>query len=437
MATEFVKRWGYMMAKEPTRPGIYRLERGGWLVRSRVSDPRERSKRHEVMRTVNEGNVQRAQAALDDLVREKRDELTGVKPQRQLWRDFAVSRVEAKILTGRIKSAKGRQKVESILRVHLLPEFGDIPCDELRAWKVEQWSNKVARMMKDGYESTRTLPGGKVLTRHIHLDADTANTWIALFKSLCGEMVRLLELDRDPSASLLPFDTSQDPTYTDESPNSLTPDRAREFLQKMHALFPQHYAMTLLGFVTGKRPSTLRPLRAAGDEPDVDWNEGFIRFRRSHTQGDEFMVGTKTGRHERVHLPEAVMVALRMHRAQVAEPPLSARGAPPLWWREPMAKSDLLFPGRDGGPRSPSCLDKPFDEVAKAMGLPFELSPGAMRRTCNDLCRAAKVDAVVTRSITGHLTDEMRIHYSTAQADEQRAALTKVVSLVEFRKVAT
>jgi hypothetical protein len=37
-----------------------------------------------------------------------------------------------------------------------------------------------------------------------------------------------------------------------------------------------------------------------------------------------------------------------------------------------------------------------------------------MPRTCNDLCRAAQVDDVVTRSITGHLTDKMRLHYSTA-----------------------
>lgn len=53
-----------------------------------------------------------------------------------------------------------------------------------------------------------------------------------------------------------------------------------------------------------------------------------------------------------------------------------------------------------------------------------------MRRTCNDLCRAAEVDDVVTRSITGHLTKRMQEHYSTAHATEQRAAIGKVIDLV-------
>jgi len=36
-----------------------------------------------------------------------------------------------------------------------------------------------------------------------------------------------------------------------------------------------------------------------------------------------------------------------------------------------------------------------------------------MRRTFNDLARAAKIEAVITKSISGHLTERMREHYST------------------------
>ena len=43
------------------------------------------------------------------------------------------------------------------------------------------------------------------------------------------------------------------------------------------------------------------------------------------------------------------------------------------------------------------------------------------------------MDDVVTRSITGHLTDKMRLHYSTAQASEQRTAIAKVIDLVSVR----
>ena len=56
-----------------------------------------------------------------------------------------------------------------------------------------------------------------------------------------------------------------------------------------------------------------------------------------------------------------------------------------------------------------------------------------MRRTFNDLCRRAEVRDVVTRSISGHLTEGMQRHYSTVAADEQRASLAKVVSLAGFR----
>ena len=53
-----------------------------------------------------------------------------------------------------------------------------------------------------------------------------------------------------------------------------------------------------------------------------------------------------------------------------------------------------------------------------------------MRRTFNDLARRAGVDAVVTRSITGHVTEQMREHYSSVDLDEKRAAIANVVRLV-------
>jgi hypothetical protein len=312
--SEWVKRWGYMLAQTPSRPGIYRLQNGGFLVRGRLTDPRS-GKRSTVIKALRGANIQEAQAALDALKNDKRDAMTGNKPQRQLYSDFAISLFQAKVKAGDIKSAKGREKWEGILRVHLLPHFGSFVCDEIRTWHSKMWRNKVAEMIADGYDSSRKTRSGKTLTRRIHLAPGTANTWIGVARTIFSEMTTLLELDRDPGAVLSFFDGSQRPTYTDERPNSLTTDKARAFLEAMHHLFPQHYAMTLLGFATGKRPSTLRPLRARGAEPDVVWDEGLIRFRRSHTRGDEFMGGTKTGTREKVSLPEAVFVALREHLA--------------------------------------------------------------------------------------------------------------------------
>jgi hypothetical protein len=48
-------------------------------------------------------------------------------------------------------------------------------------------------------------------------------------------------------------------------------------------LYPQFFAITALGFATGLRPSSLRPLRRQGDEPDVVWDENILFVRRSQT----------------------------------------------------------------------------------------------------------------------------------------------------------
>jgi len=422
-----------MVARKPSRPGIYRLQGGGFLVRGRVTNPKT-GKRAAVIKALRDVTIEEAQRSLDQLKAEKLAEVTGRRPQRQLFSSFAASRFQAKVAARDIRSAKGREKWESSLRVHIIPEFGAIACEDLTPWDFEQWRTKLATMIQEGYESRRTLRNGKVDVRHVMLRPETANTWIRIVRTLGAEMAKLLRIE-DPTAALEPIDVSQHPTYTDEAPNSLTTLQASAFLAEMRRQFPQHYAMTLIGFVTGKRPSTLRPLRRRGEECDIDWADGYLSFRRSNTRGDEFMVGTKTGRHERVHVPESVLQVLREHIALLDAPPIGRWGKPPLWWREEMMKSDLLFPGRDGGPRSPSCLDKPFAAVSRAIGLKHPVTPRAMRRTCNDLQRDAKIADTVTMSITGHVTEKMRRHYSTAQAQEQREAIATVIDMVTARRV--
>jgi hypothetical protein len=57
-----------------------------------------------------------------------------------------------------------------------------------------------------------------------------------------------------------------------------------------------------------------------------------------------------------------------------------------------------------------------------------------MRRTFNDLCRKALVESVVTRSISGHATEQMKQHYETVNVEEKRQNLAKVISLAGFRE---
>jgi hypothetical protein len=50
------------------------------------------------------------------------------------------------------------------------------------------------------------------------------------------------------------------------------------------------------------------------------------------------------------------------------------------------------------------------------------------------LARAAEVESVVTRSISGHLTEQMQLHYSTVNPDEQRRSIGKVIDLMQVRE---
>ena len=58
-----------------------------------------------------------------------------------------------------------------------------------------------------------------------------------------------------------------------------------------------------------------------------------------------------------------------------------------------------------------------------------------MRRTYQDLARAAKLADIVTRSISGHSTPEMQRHYSTVSGDEMRAGLAKVIDIATGREL--
>ncbi|MBI5536861.1 MAG: hypothetical protein HY898_29335 [Deltaproteobacteria bacterium] len=122
----------------------------------------------------------------------------------------------------------------------------------------------------------------------------------------------------------------------------------------------------------------------------------------------------------RIHLPADAVDLLRWHvETQLSTPE--------------QQDSDLLFPAVNGGFRAASVLDKPFAAVAEAIGLTQRFTPRGLRRTFNDLARAAAVESIVTRSVSGHLTQQMQEHYSTVNADEQRQSIGKVIELMGAR----
>ena len=133
---------------------------------------------------------------------------------------------------------------------------------------------------------------------------------------------------------------------------------------------------------------------------DVLWDTGKLLVRRSQTLGDEVMRTTKQKRRYSIDLPEEAIKVLRWHvETQLVTPE--------------QQDSDLLFPSTTGGFRASTVLNKPLADVAEQIGLGKRFTQRGLRRTFQDLARAANVEAVVTRSISGHATEKMQEHYST------------------------
>jgi hypothetical protein len=414
VSSQWVMRWRYEMAAKATRHGIWRLRGGGFFVRVRVTDPRT-GKENQLTRVLK-GEAVALRDALrvqDQLRSEARDHLAG-RRSLPLWSEYAASLFEAKVTEGKLKSGKSRERWGNTL-ARLVPAFGRFRVDELRYADLVGWRDQVAIWIRSGMPSMRKQDAGK--NRLVKLSPVTANGWISILKVICTAMTKHYELQRDPGRAIEYLAVPR--IYTREQPNSLAPAQVGAFLDKMKERYPQHYAMTFLGFAIGARPSTLRPLRRRGPEPDVLWDDSAILLRRSNPLRQEIVDQTKTALDQEIPLPAAVMRVLRKH----------ADTLPP----GPMADSDLLFPAITGGMRTRSVLDKPFRRVLKTLGWKVRLTPKAMRRTFQDLAREAEVHDFVARAISGHATERMQRHYSTAQREEMRTAVGKVISLATAR----
>lgn len=396
---DWVERWRDVIAAEPELPGVWRRQGGGFHVRGRTVDPRTGKMREVNWALPNVGKARDAFSWLQAELEKIRSGIVAEQPSSApQFRVYAKAVLQRKLDLGKIRSAAGREKWENIVDNHLIPAFGDVFIDQLRTSDIKGWQTTIA---------------GKI--KACAMAPTTANTILGVMRQITDEAV--VDYDsRDPMRGIDPFDTREHNTYTEEEPNSLSPDLVPTFLAKMRELHPAHYAFAFLGFTTGLRPSSLRPLRRDGANADLKWQDGVLLIRRSQTIGDDVMETTKTDLHQRLTLPKELLDVLRWH---VDEQLLHT----------PMRMSDLLFPSTNGGFRARSVLDKPFDEVSKSVGLKFNFTPRGMRRTYQDLARAAGIHDAVTRAISGHSTPAMQLHYSTARGGEVKHALSKVAKL--------
>ena len=398
--TQWIERWKDVISPEPELPGVWRRQAGGYHVRGRTIDPRT-GKTREVNRIHDVPRARDAFALLQAELEKIRAGVAVDEPAAPVLPSFRVygrQVFERKKSLGKIRSAAGAAKWESVLETHLDPEFGDLFVDRMRPQDVKNWQARMASKIHAG-----------------EMAPTTANTILGVLRQITDEAVDDFEI-RDPMRGVDMFDTREHSPYTEEEPNSLAPGDVPRVLAAIREHFEDHYAFTFLGFTTGLRPSSLRPLRREGANADIKWAEGILLIRRSHTIGTEVMETTKTDLHQRLALPTELLDVLRWHVNEI----LLAKK---------MRESELLFPAVTGGFRARSCLDKPFAEAAKKIGLKYRFTPRGMRRTYQDLARAAGIHDAVTRAISGHATPAMQLHYSTARGAEVRSALANIAGI--------
>lgn len=406
---QWVKRWGYWMAKKPTEPGIWRLKDGGFFVRLRVTDVT--GKRCERQAALHDAKTPReARQRRDALLDDARAVATGQARTPTSWRAFAKSVLDRRVRRGSIESEATIDWWRDTLKV-LVPVFGHMPATEVRRAHIQGWlDHQVAEWMTVGKPIVR---GKGTTTQLVKLKPPTVNGWLRILRTISRAVAKDYDLPRSAFDGIEFFEEGD--TYSREQPNALPPTVLHEFMRVAREKYPQHFPMMLLGFVTGLRPSSMRPLRRKGPEADIDWTTGLLYVRQSHSRRQSVMKRTKTKKQQVIALPPAMLAELKRHADE-----LDAAGD----------ETDLLFPGRgEHGLLTRNVLGKPFKAIADALGLEMRITPRGMRRTFNDVARAAGMNDVVTMSVSGHVTDRMRLHYSTAQDEEQRTGLGKVLDV--------
>ncbi len=406
--TEWKKRWGMMLART-SLPGVYKKQTGGHYVRSRVVDPRS-----GVMKTVekslpNEPDPKQAFAWLQ--AQRRRIQVAGTPATRLKPRfaSYAASVLEKKIATGEIKSAASREKWSYALE-HLISGtkggagFGEFYIDKIRHADVDEWRTRIGTLVTSGVYTP-----------------NYCNDWLAIMRVVMKAAVAEFELPRNPMDGIKNFDKALHRTYTREEPNSFVTPEVQRFMAWARQRFPQHFAYVLVALTLGQRECTLRPLRRSGPTPDFLPEDGLLLIRRSHTRGEEILDMTKTKRDQDIKLPPSLVRVIQWH-------------IDTQFTTDKMRASELLFPGEDGRLRGPRDLRRFFEAAKAELKLTKTVTGRALRRTFQDLSREAEVDAVVTRAISGHATDAMRVHYSTAHDDEVQAGIAKVINLAGVRE---
>lgn len=404
-----------MQKGQPTKHrGVYLLPTGEYLVRAQVKDPRTGKylDRSQKLPRIDSGTGQpRTLEGAHAKQVELQISSSRIAPEpaaRRRFSEFAAAEIQFRNDTKKINSNATRDKYMYAMR-HINNRWGSYYLDAITRDEVKKWNGELGRLVIEGKYSPNSV-----------------NDYWVLFKSLMGVAAADYNL-ADPTAKLSQISTDGHRTYTLAEPNSLTPDELPDFFRAARLHARDHFAFLFLGTLTGRRASELRPLRAKGDDIDVAWQamgpiqKGTLQVRRSQTIGAP-MEMTKQKKDVFAFMPQSLLEVLEEHMEDL---------------KGKRALSDLLFPPfrkKNGTPSDalylgPGALRKALPLICEKAKIKKALTGRAMRRTYQDLCRAAEVSQTIQMAMSGHATAKMKEWYSTMGGDEGRESLTRMASV--------
>lgn len=275
--------------------------------------------------------------------------------------------------------------------------FGDFYLDAIEHQDVIEYRD----------QSAKELHGKKrKVTRH-----DTINGRLRTLKNLYSDAVAILELPRNPTMRVKPL-----PKQAQRRERALEPAQLRALLEQLRAHDPIWHPLILTLGITAGRWSEITGLKRA----DLDYRGKGLRIVRRNLRG-VIRGGTKSGGGivRTLPMPDELADVLRAHLRRISQDPK-------------LAREGWVFPSETGGPYKGGAgsIAKPLARAAAGIKLGRVVSAHDFRHTWNNILRQV-ADDEVQKAITGHSTDEMRMHYSHVSHGEKLEAMDAGLKLLK------
>lgn len=371
-------------------PGVFRVDSKTFRIDGEVRDPRT-GKVRQVERILHGLTAQEAATTRADELAKIRNGNDHPPEEKRRLRDSCASWLTLKTPT--VDWRTGETYAYALARVCGDPGvdlrrkkggLGDFFNDAISREDVQRWAN----------------------AKLAHYSPETIRTWLRVYRAMAADHGW-----PDPT-----FRVSL-PETPDRGANMLTEEQLVAFLSAMRNGSPQHFALTLVLGFTGLRFCHASALRF----DDADEARQVIYIRRKQVRGTVGPVSRKKKAPKMIPIEKEILEVIRWHRQRL------------LAEQHPGLAEGWMFPSSAGKLFLGTCsLSKSWKASLKAAGIADRFTVHGLRRTFNDVARRAKVDPLVIKSLTGHVTEDMREHYSTVDLDEKRRAVAAFGQRVRF-----